>query len=175
MRTSPILATLAVAIVTASPAAAEIISRSENAFTLRFEGETRLGPDGVADAFSQVQQWWDPAHSYTGEAANLSLDLVPGGCWCEAMPDGSRFDHGRVEAVALGEVRLHAPFGPLRTMATRAELVVTYALVDGVVRPSWTFIVEGPGVGALAEPVDGVIGGGFARWIAHMDARATAL
>lgn len=175
MRISLILATLAVAVVTASPAAAEIISRSENAFTLRFEGETRLGPDGVADAFSQVQQWWDPAHSYTGEAANLSLDLVPGGCWCEAMPDGSRFDHGRVEAVALGEVRLHAPFGPLRTMATRAELVVTYALVDGVVRPSWTFIVEGRGVGALAEPVDGVIGGGFARWIAHMDARATAL
>jgi len=175
MRISLILATLAVAVVTASPAAAEIISRSENAFTLRFEGETRLGPDGVADAFSQVQQWWDPAHSYTGDAANLSLDLVPGGCWCEAMPDGSRFDHGRVEAVALGEVRLHAPFGPLRTMATRAELVVTYALVDGVVLPSWTFIVEGPGVGALAEPVDGVIGGGFARWIAHMDARATAL
>lgn len=175
MRIFPILATLAVAVVTASPAAAEIISRSENAFTLRFEGETRLGPDGVADAFSQVQQWWDPAHSYTGDAANLSLDLVPGGCWCEAMPDGSRFDHGRVEAVALGEVRLHAPFGPLRTMATRAELVVTYALVDGVVLPSWTFIVEGPGVGALAEPVDGVIGGGFARWIAHMDARATAL
>ena len=118
---------------------------------------------------------YDPAHSYTGSAANLSLDLAPGGCWCEAMPDGTQFDHGRTVSIVLGEIRFHAPFGPLRDMATRADLIVTYPLVGGVVTPTWTFIVEGPGVGALAEPVDGVIGGGFARWIAHMDARAAAL
>ncbi len=172
----PLMLVLALALsgLMTSPVAAEIVSRSENAFTLRFEDQTRLGPAGVARAFSEVNLWWDPAHSYTGNAANLSLDLTPGGCWCEAMPDGTRFDHGRVLSEVYGEIRLHAPFGPLRSMATRADLIVTWPLVDGVVTPTWTFIVEGPGVGALAEPVDGVIGGGFARWIAHMDTRAAA-
>lgn len=175
MRIPAILATLALAVVTASPAAAEIVSRSENAFTLRFEGHSRLEPAHVGAVFSDVAHWWDPAHTYTGDAANLSLDLEPGGCWCEAMPDGSLFEHGRVRSVWWSEVRIDAPFGPLREMATRAELVVTYAWVDGVGVANWTFIVEGPGVGAMAEPVDGVMGGGFARWIAHMDARAAAL
>jgi hypothetical protein len=133
-----------------------------------------MGPAGVADALAALPQWWDPAHSYTGDAANLSLDLAPGGCWCERMADGSAFDHGRTLSAVFGELRFHAPFGPLRTMATKAELIVSHPLVDGVVTPTWTFIVEGPGVGALAEPVDGVMGGGFARWIAHMDARAVA-
>jgi hypothetical protein len=175
MRTLMFAFALALAGLVNSPVAAEIVSRSEDAFTLKFQGPTRLGPAGVADAFSEVELWWDPAHSYTGDAANLSLDLAPGGCWCEAMPDGTRFDHGRVVSDVYGEVRLHAPFGPLRSMATRADLIVTWSLADGVVTPTWTFIVEGPGVGALAEPVDGVMGGGFARWIAHMDARAAAL
>lgn len=174
MRTSIFAVAVGLAGLVNSPVAAEIVSRSENAFTLKFEGQTRLGPAGVADAFSEVEQWWDPAHSYTGDAANLSLDLTPGGCWCEAMPDGVLFDHGRVVSAVYGEIRLHAPFGPLRDMATRSDLIVTWPLVGGVVTPAWTFIVEGPGVGALAEPVDGVIGGGFARWIAHMDARAAA-
>jgi hypothetical protein len=175
MRTLMFAFALALAGLVNSPVAAEIVSRSEDAFTLKFQGPTRLGPAGVADAFSEVELWWDPAHSYTGDAANLSLDLAPGGCWCEAMPDGTRFDHGRVVSDVYGEVRLHAPFGPLRSMATRADLIVTWSLADGVVTPTWTFIVEGPGVGALAEPVDGVMGDGFARWIAHMDARAAAL
>lgn len=175
MRIPASIVALALVAMAGFPAAAEIVSRSENAFTLRFEGQTRLGPAGVADAFSEVDLWWDPAHSYTGNAANLSLDLTPAGCWCEAMPDGALFDHGRVISAVYGEIRLHAPFGPLREMATRADLIVTWPLVDGVVTPTWTFTVEGPGVGALAEPVDGVIGGGFARWIAHMDARSTAL
>jgi len=161
--------------LSATPAAAEIVSRSEHAFTLRFEGQARLDPAGVPDAFSEVALWWDPAHSYTGDAANLSLSLAPGGCWCEAMADGTAFEHGRTVSQVYGEIRLHAPFGPLRDMATRADLIVTWPQVDGVVTPTWTFIVEGPGVGALAEPVDGVIGGGFVRWIAHMDARAAAL
>lgn len=174
MRTLMFVFALALAGLGTSPVSAEIVSRSENAFTLKFEGPTRLGPAGVADAFSEVDLWWDPVHSYTGDAANLSLDLAPGGCWCEAMPDGVLFDHGRVVSAVYGEIRLHAPFGPLRDMATRADLIVTWPLVDGVVTPTWTFIVEGPGVGALAEPVDGVIGGGFARWIAHMDAHAAA-
>ncbi|MBU1325681.1 MAG: hypothetical protein KJ676_10595 [Alphaproteobacteria bacterium] len=158
----------------AGPAAAEIVSRSENAFTLKFTGRTALGPAGVPTALSQLPLWWDPAHSYSGDATNLSLDLSPGGCWCEKLEDGTDFDHGRTLSVVPGEMRFHAPFGPLRSMATKADLVVTYPLVDGVVTPTWTFVVEGPGVGAMADPVDAVMAGGFSRWIGHMNGLAGA-
>lgn len=158
-------------LLTASSSRAEVVSRSENAFTLTFTGSTALGPAGLPAAMADVSQWWDPEHSYTGDAANLSLDLTPGGCWCEAMPDGTAFDHGRTVSVVFGEMRFHAPFGPLRSVATRADLIVTYTVADRRVTPTWTFIVEGPGVGAMADPVDGVMGNGFARWIAYMDQR----
>jgi uncharacterized protein YndB with AHSA1/START domain len=169
-----ILGVAALIAAVGTPAAAEIVSRSENAFMLKFTGRTTLGPAGVPEALSQLPLWWDPAHSYSGDADNLSLDLGVGGCWCEKLEDGTDFDHGRTLSVEPDEMRFHAPFGPLRSMATRADLVVTYPLVDGVVTPTWTFVVEGPGVGAMAEPVDAVMGGGFARWIAHMDGLAAA-
>ena len=149
----------------ATPAAAEIASRSEDAFTLTFSTRTQYGPGRITGSLEGLQHWWDPAHTYTGDAANLSLDLTPGGCWCERLADGADFDHGRTVSVTPGEILFHAPFGPLRAMATRADLTVAWSLVGREMEPSWTFVVEGPGVGAMAEAVDGVMEGGFRRWI----------
>lgn len=149
----------------ATPAAAEVVSRSEDAFTLKFSARTEYGPGRIAGSLAGLPHWWDPAHTYTGDAANLSLDLRPGGCWCEKLADGTDFDHGRTVSTTIGEIRFHAPFGPLRGTATRADLTVAWTLVDRAMEPTWTFVVEGPGVGAMAGAVDGVMEGGFRRWI----------
>ena len=34
-------------------------------------------------AFARVGEWWGKDHTYSGDSANLSLSLTPGGCWCE--------------------------------------------------------------------------------------------
>jgi len=152
----------------AQPAAAEVVARSENAFTLRFATTVAADADRIPASLEALPEWWDGAHSHTGDAANLSLDLAPGGCWCEKMPDGTDFDHGQTKTVGPDRVLFHAPFGPLRGPATRADLEMTWAQGADGLTLVWTMTVEGDGVGAMADPVDGVMGAGFRRWAQHL-------
>lgn len=157
-------------VLTAQPAAAEVVARSENGFTLRFVAQVAADADRIPASLEALPQWWDGAHSYTGEAANLSLDLKPGGCWCEKMPDGTNFDHGRTTSVEPDRMLFHAPFGPLRGRTTRADLEMTWEPGTEGLTLVWTMTVEGAGVGAMADPVDGVMGAGFRRWTQHLTA-----
>jgi hypothetical protein len=162
------LIALAALFATAAPAAAEIVERSENGFTLRFTSATEIVPDEIPATLQDLPLWWDGAHSYTGDAANLSLDLSPGGCWCEKMPDGTGFEHGRTVSVEDGRILFHAPFGPLRGKATRADLTVTWPAVGRAGEPTWVMVVEGPGLGAMADAVHGVMEAGFYRWVRYL-------
>lgn len=155
----PLFAVVALTLF-AAPAAAEVVSRTPDSFTLRYAAGAGVAPRDIPASLEALPQWWDGAHSYTGSAANLSLDLSEGGCWCEKLADGTDFDHGRTVSVAADRIVFHAPFGPMRGKATRAELVVTWP--GGI--PTWTMTVEGPGIGSLADPVDGVMGAGYQRW-----------
>lgn len=76
---------------------------------------------------------------------------------------------GRTVEVADDRVTFNAPFGPLRGKATRAELTVTWPEVDGGHAPTWVLIVEGQGLGAMAEGVAGVIGAAHARWLSYLE------
>src|SRR3546814_9802807 len=44
---------------------------------------------------SQPGRWWNGAHSYSGSAANLRLEPVAGGCFCEALPGEEGREIGR--------------------------------------------------------------------------------
>ncbi len=37
----------------------------------------------------QIGRWWDPAHTFSGQAANLTIDPRAGGCFCETLTTGS--------------------------------------------------------------------------------------
>lgn len=156
--------------LSAAPAAAEIVSRSADAFTLRYAADAEIAPEGIPGALRDLPRWWDGEHTYSGDSDNLSLDLSPGGCWCEKLADGSDFDHGRTVAVEAGRILFDAPFGPLRGKATRADLAVTWPAAQRGWTPTWTFTVEGPGVGAMAEGVDAVMGAGYQRWLRYLEA-----
>lgn len=153
----------------ATPAGAEVVSRSENGFTLRFAVGAEIDPADIPDAFRALPQWWESSHTYTGDSKNLSLDLTPGGCWCEKLPTSPTFDHGRTLSVAADRIVFDAPLGPLRGKATKAELVITWPAGNRGWEPTWVFVVEGPGMGALADPVDGVIGAAFSRWMHYLE------
>jgi hypothetical protein len=150
-----------------TPAAAQIVDRHADGFTLRYADTVEVGRGDVAMAVEAMGAWWDGDHTYTGSAANLSLDPRVGGCFCEAMPDGSMFEHGRITALDDDHLVLDAPLGPLKGMATRAELTFTWPDTasrthdeTGVVM---VFVVQGPGLGAFADAVDQVMGGQHAR------------
>jgi hypothetical protein len=74
----PLLAALA-----ASPAFAAVQASAADGFVVRHEA---VVPGDRAHAFAEAihpERWWNDAHTWSGSAANLSLDARAGGCWCE--------------------------------------------------------------------------------------------
>jgi uncharacterized protein YndB with AHSA1/START domain len=85
-------------------------------FLVKFELSVNAPPAKVYDALvGQVGSWWNPEHTYSHNAKNLSIDPRPGGCFCEKLPNGGGVEHLRVVYVAPGEVlRLSGGLGPLQ-------------------------------------------------------------
>jgi len=108
---------------------------------------------------SEIDRWWDAAHSYSGSAANFSLDARPGGCFCEAMPHGG-VEHMRVVFVAQdSELRMQGGLGPLQTMAVSGSMQFLLDDVAGGTRLRYSYSVggyHGDGLAAVAPAVDSV-------------------
>jgi len=87
-----------------------------NGFLLKFEVSVNAPPAKVYDGLvGQVSSWWNPAHTYSGDAKNLSIEARPGGCFCEKLPNGGAIEHLRVIYVVPGKVlRLSGALGPLQ-------------------------------------------------------------
>ncbi len=155
--------------LTSTPAAAEVVSRSDDAFTLRFALGLETTPEDVIVSVEELPQWWDPAHTYSGDAANLSLVLEEGGCWCERLEDGSLFQHAVVTAVEPRRVAMNAALGPLHDKATKAELTWTIGPKNQGYLVAMDFVVEGPGVGAFADGVNGVMDQAWDRFVRYIE------
>lgn len=161
-----ILSTGLVLALFATGASAEVRARTDNGFTLGYERPVRAGPDTVLETVAMPSGWWSSDHTYSGDAANIRLDMIPGGCWCEALPGGG-VKHAEVVMVWPGRrmVRFDAPFGPLQGMGADAVLTMTWSdPPDGGERVlRWTFVVSGPGTGTMADAIDGVMTEQFRR------------
>lgn len=158
----------------ATPSHADIVQRSDDGFTLNFDAPAQMDPADFVSSVAAIADWWDDDHTYSGAAANLSLALEPGGCWCEALADGRTFEHAKVRSVSPNEIVFDAPLGPLNGKATRAELTVRWIATERGLTPMWSFEVEGPGVGAMAEGVNAVMDAGFKPWVAYLETQARA-
>lgn len=156
--------------LSAGAASAEVTGRTADGFTLSHERRISASAEAVFAAIGRPGDWWSDAHTWSGSAANISVDLGPGGCWCEAL-EGGGVKHAEAVLVwpARRMVRFEAPFGPLQGMTTNALLTMTWAdAPDGGRLLKWSFVVSGPGTGALADPVDAVLGEQFNRLAGHL-------
>ena len=157
----------------AGAASAEVTSRSDTGFSLSYERAVAASDEAILAAIARPAAWWSDAHTYSGNASNISLDLRPGGCWCEALPGGG-VQHAEAVLVWPEQrmVRFDAPFGPLQSIGADAVLTMTWAeAADGPARTlKWSFVVTGPGAGAMAEAIDGVMSEQFGRLAAHLSA-----
>jgi uncharacterized protein YndB with AHSA1/START domain len=78
----------------------------------------------------RIGLWWNPEHTYSHDAKNLSIDPRPGGCFCEKLPNGGGVEHLRVVHVSPGEVlRLSGGLGPLQASGLAGSL--TWKLTGG--------------------------------------------
>jgi uncharacterized protein YndB with AHSA1/START domain len=124
-----------------------------NGFLVKFDVSVNAPAAKVYDALvGQVGSWWDPQHTYSGDAKNLSLDARPGGCFCEKLPNGGGIEHARVIYVAPREVlRLSGALGPLQGSGVAGTL--TWKLTSGTDNTRLQ----------LSYSVGGFIDGGFEK------------
>src|SRR5947207_7133855 len=73
------LAPLIVVLPFAGPASAEVKSVTPNGFEVATAATIRASPDRVYAALGEVGHWWDPSHTFSRDAANLSMELPAGG------------------------------------------------------------------------------------------------
>ena len=92
----------------------------------------------------EVGRWWNPEHSYSGVAANFSLEARAGGCFCEQLKDGS-VAHMTVVFVERDSVlRMVGGLGPLQSMAVNGSMTFALAATDsGGTRLEYEYAVGG--------------------------------
>ena len=155
--------------VASSPAAAEVVSSSANGFHVRQTVQLVVPTQIAYESFTQVGDWWDGEHTYSGDAANLSLSASAGGCFCERIPKtGGGIEHLRVAYVEPGQrLVLTGSLGPLLYEATTGVMDVKVERIAGGSRVTLDYKVAGFSSGngqALAPLVDSVLGDQMKRF-----------
>jgi len=157
------------AILVAAPASADVVSASANAFEIRETVPLVVPPDVAFKAFGELPAWWDPEHTYSGDSANLRLELVPGGCFCERIPKtGGGVEHLRVAFVDPGKrVVLTGSLGPLLYEATTGVMNIEITTIAGGSQLTLDYKVAGfanGGADKLAAAVDDVLASQLKRF-----------
>ena len=160
------------ALLTTAPAAAELKSNTPAGFEVERKAVVKAAPEVVYAQIGRIGEWWDPAHSYSGQAANLRLDLKASGCFCETFGQGGTIEHMRViYADPKTGIRLSGGLGPLQSEAVTGTLAWTLKPVEGGTELTQSYKVAGVvsgGIEKFAAPVDQVLGEQFDRLIAKL-------
>ena len=168
---------LAIALIGfATPSAAEVVSANANGFEVRETVPLVVPPEVAFNSFRDVAAWWDPQHTYSGNSANLSLGLVPGGCFCERIPKGGGgIEHLRVTYVEPGKrIVLTGALGPLLYEATTGVMDVQVKTIAGGSQLVLDYKVAGfanGGASKLAPAVDAVLEDQMKRFRAYATSR----
>ena len=160
-------------LLAAAPAGAEVKSATASGFEVQSAVVVRATPEQAWAMIARPSEWWDPQHSWSGKAGNLSLDPRAGGCFCEAVPPGGTVEHGRVLSAIPGKLLLlEAPLGPIQSLAVATRLSWRLAPVPGGTEITQTYAIGGyvpVGADKLAPAVDGVLAGQLARLKARLE------
>lgn len=154
------LTIVAAAVMLAAPLNAEVIRSAADGFTVTLVRTVAAPPAAAYAALTQWGRWWSGEHSYSGKAADLTLDAHAGGCLCERWA-GGEVAHGRVlMALPPTVLRLDAPLGPL--MALPGKAVMTFTLTPSGTGTRIGIELRTAGsvadkYDALAAPVDAVL------------------
>src|SRR5262245_56036228 len=97
---------------------------AQSGFLVKLEANINAPAMKVYDALvGQVGSWWNPEHTYSHDAKNLSIDPRPEGCFCEKLPNGGGIEHLRVVYVAPPQVvRLSGALGPLQASGVAGSM-----------------------------------------------------
>lgn len=189
MRLLPTMA-IAVGAAALSPSTAvhaEVKQIGENAFVTRDMVTVAASQRAVWLALSKPADWWSDTHSWSGDAANLTLTPQAGGCFCETIPAvedgdmvglaGSARHMVVINAVPDKVLRMRGGLGPLQSEPAEGVLTITLSPDDDGTQIVFEYIVGGftrfktP---VIAKAVDAVMSEQLAGLAALLDPKAAA-
>jgi hypothetical protein len=159
-----------VAELIAAPVAAEVTRTTDNSFVSRNEVVVKAAPKEVWLALITPAGWWQSAHTWSGDAKNLSLMPQAGGCFCETIPEvdePGRFtlegsvEHMRVvQAYPEAALRMVGALGPLQSEPVTGVLTIVLSKHEKGTRIVFEYNVGGAmryEIPVIAKAVDGVM------------------
>lgn len=154
----------------AGPAHASVERSDPGGFVVGGTLNIERSPEQVWALLGRPADWWEASHTFSGSAANLSLEPRAGGCFCEALPgSGGSVAHMQVvHARPAGLLVLDGALGPLQGEAVTGRLTIELvpdAQGQGT-RLTWVYVVGGYSrtpLATLAGPVDSVMATQFSR------------
>lgn len=153
--------TAAALLLATATAQADVVEAAAGHFQVRSSHSIAAPAGKVYEAYSKIGSWWNPDHSWSGKAENLSLEPRAGGCFCEKLPDGGSVQHLAVTFAQPGKLlRLSGALGPLQPGGLAGSLSLETAEKDGVTQLTLTYNVAGHypgGLTGIAPAVDAVL------------------
>lgn len=161
-------------LMAAAPVAAEVKAADAGGLTVATTLTIAAPPEKVYAALITPGRWWNAEHSWSGDGANMRLDPVVGGCFCETLPkDKGETEHMRVVFVIPGKLlRLKGGLGPFQAMGVSGALSWELKPAAGGTEISQSYAVGGflPGGGQRYAPqVDAVMSDQLARLKAFVE------
>lgn len=135
---------------------AEVKEAAGDGFLIVFTQRVEATPAQAYAALSQVDRWWSSDHTYSGDAANMSLKAEAGACFCERWQDNS-VEHGTV-ILALRDtlLRLNTALGPLQGKAVTGVLSFQFKPDDKATLLAVAYRVNGAAASALDKDAPAV-------------------
>jgi uncharacterized protein YndB with AHSA1/START domain len=151
---------------TGMPAA--VADSAANGFTIKLSLQIQASPDDVyRKVVHNVGDWWSPAHTFSQDAHNLSIEEKPMGCFCEKLPGGGAVRHLEVVNFAPGKTLvMTGGLGPMQTLAVAGTLTLAFTPAQGGTKLDITYAVGGylsAGLNTWAAPADGMLTEQFTR------------
>lgn len=168
--------TMGILSLAAAPVRAEVKAADANGMIVSQVITIAAPAEKVYAALLTPGRWWDKAHSWSGDAANMTLEPKAGGCFCETIPaSGGGAEHARVVRIVPNRlIVLNGALGPFQSMGVTGALSWTLKPVAGGTEFTQTYAIGGyvPGGGqGMAPAVDGVMAGQAARLKAFVEGK----
>lgn len=134
----------AIAVLFAVAAQAEVLDSSAQGFTLRQRTDVNAPPTTAWAVLTDIARWWEPQHTYSNDARNLSLEPIVGGCFCEKLGLYGGIEHMRVlYAEPVKHLRLNGALGPLQELAVTGRMTWDISSTASGTQITMTYAVGG--------------------------------
>ena len=149
-------------------AVADVADSSITGFTLKTTIVIQATTDDVyGRIIHNVDDWWNPSHTFSGDAHNLSIEEKPLGCFCEKLPNRGSVRHMEVVLLAPGKtIGMIGALGPLQSIAATGSMRIQLSPSEGGTKLEVVYAVGGylpAGLNTWAAPVDSVVTEQFTR------------